>query len=857
MGDTSRGPAPVFAECAIAFVSSSSLTLKLIGDLSTILEDNGAMICEPRRDGSLPIEKVTHIISNTIDFPQFTEAQAVMIPVVTTEWITVSIARRKQAQIRPFSPDPRMIFSEVVVTCADLPETDKESIAGATMALGGQESKDATKMTTHICALSMDHPKVQVALSKGWKGKVVLPHWFDDCFKLGKRIDESPYLLPDPEILKKSPEDDLKIPKNKNLTGATSPTPTYLPLPSDGDVVRPPVTVFQDRHVMLSLDLSITERLTKVVKDIIVNGGGKVVDQVEDCDMFICQYRDGPQYIQAAQSCKDVGNLAWLYWLIVHNDWTSPFRRLLHYPVPKNGIEGFKDLRITVSNYGGEARIYLENLIKASGAEFTKTMKSDNTHLITARDSSEKCKAAPEWGIAVINHLWLEESYAKCKISPINIKKYNHFPPRTNLGEIIGQTFFDESRLREVYYPGGDEKMSPRAKRKRKILEAAEENAYSRGPAEGVVVGQVKSEDVEMDDLQEETESEKPVKKTTTKTLAAVATPIRSRHAGKENETPSVVSTGGRSAKAKAQALLHNMTGDIALYEKEKKRHAKGGTAIWGGKRAADQAEKTNTKAKQSATPEAEDNATTKRPTKKTKPSLPDVEMRIILTGFNRWVGDKNKEDQDRRKLRDMGIQIVQEGQPCDFLVAPHIVRTVKFLCALARGPTVISSAFVEQALEKGERPDVDDYILKDTEAETRYNVDLETSVARAKSNRCKLLVGVPIYCTEKIRNGPDSYKAIAEANGAIFKIYRARSGTTIRPTTAEEEGNAPPEPVYLLSSSAHDERPLWNRFRDMARKGNMEPRVVAPDWLLDVAMAQQVRFDDKFLVENYYADQL
>lgn len=100
-----------------------------------------------------------------------------MIPVVTTQWITISLSRRKQAQIRPFSPDPRLIFAEVVVTCADLPETDKESIAGATMALGGQETKDATRMTTHICALSMDHPKVQVALQKGWKGKVVLPHW--------------------------------------------------------------------------------------------------------------------------------------------------------------------------------------------------------------------------------------------------------------------------------------------------------------------------------------------------------------------------------------------------------------------------------------------------------------------------------------------------------------------------------------------------------------------------------------------------------------------------------------------------------------------------------------------------------
>lgn len=79
--------------------------------------------------------------------------------------------------MRPFSPDPRMIFSEVMVTCADIPPMDKESILGATMALGGQESKDAGKLTTHICALSMDHPKVVGALEKNWKGKIVLPHW--------------------------------------------------------------------------------------------------------------------------------------------------------------------------------------------------------------------------------------------------------------------------------------------------------------------------------------------------------------------------------------------------------------------------------------------------------------------------------------------------------------------------------------------------------------------------------------------------------------------------------------------------------------------------------------------------------
>jgi hypothetical protein len=206
-----------------------------------------------------------------------------------------------------------------------------------------------------------------------------------------------------------------------------------------------------------------------------------------------------------------------------------------------------------------------------------------------------------------------------------------------------------------------------------------------------------------------------------------------------------------------------------------------------------------------------------------------------------------------QRKLRDLGIQIVQEGQPCDCLAAPHIVRTVKFLCALARGPTVISSTFIDKVLESGKVPPIEDFLLKDKKAEKQYKVDLARSAARAKSWRGKLLRGVPIYCTEKIRNGPDSYKAIAEANGAIFKMYRARSGTTIKPTTAEEDGNRDPEPVYLLSSVGPEEKQMWSRFKDMAEKGNMEPRVVAPDWLLDVAMAQEVRFDKKYLVENFF----
>jgi hypothetical protein len=190
--------------CVIAFVTSKQLAAAVIAEVCStrrratsasfqvgaenqadcldfklvqIVKKHGAGTVEPDREGRIPVSQCTHIISNTIDFEEYTEAQAMMIPVVTTAWLKTSIQRGKQAQIRPYSPDPRMIFSNVNMTCADIPATDKETIIGATMALGGMESKDLTRVTTHICALSIDHPKCQQALENGFKCKIVLPHW--------------------------------------------------------------------------------------------------------------------------------------------------------------------------------------------------------------------------------------------------------------------------------------------------------------------------------------------------------------------------------------------------------------------------------------------------------------------------------------------------------------------------------------------------------------------------------------------------------------------------------------------------------------------------------------------------------
>lgn len=356
------------------------------------------------------------------------------------------------------------------------------------------------------------------------------------------------------------------------------------------------------------------------------------METVYEADIYICTYRDGKDYVLASRNGKDVGNLSWLYFLITHNEWTSPFKRLLHYPLPRGGIPGFKDLRITLSNYGGEARVYLENLVVAAGGTFTKSMKQDNTHLITARQNSEKCDAALEWGVAMVNHLWMEESYAKCEIQVLTNPRYTHYPPRTNLGEVIGQTQFNKTILEKKYYPKDPGMTSEEVKLVR-TMKGKDTNALeSKTPAAKEKLQDVGNYDGTSSPLSRSVPSRK---------RASMLTPVTNRLTDKENDTPST--TGSRASKDKALSRLHDLAPDIALYEKEKKRVGKG---IWGGKQAADRSEREMEEARKRTSTSplvTEDDEGSVEPDvkrRKTTSGLPEIQMRLLLTGYKRWLDD-------------------------------------------------------------------------------------------------------------------------------------------------------------------------------------------------------------------------
>lgn len=768
----------------------------------------------------LNLDNINYIITTTTDFPDYYDALDRMLQILKPTWVDVSIATRRLAHPRKHSPDPRLFLSDVVATCADLPESDAEAIAGGILAMGGNYSSKLTSQVTHIIALSMEAETVENARARNMPCLIVLPHWIDDCLRLGKKIDATPYTLPDPEVQGAPATRAPQGKYNEHVVDATHPDPgDLLPDGPHRDDKGKALRVFENKKVLLDRDLEISQYLRGVLTTIVADNRGQVVDQIEEANMLICKHRDGTNFTAGLQRRIDVGNLAWLYYLIVHDIWTSPFRRLLHFPVSRQPLKGFEGLKISLSNYSGEARTYLENLIRATGAECTKTLKQENTHLITAHTQSEKVAAARDWSINVVNHLWLEDSYVKWKMQSVTNTRYTHFPKKTNLGEVVGQTQIDREVVERQFLP--------------KELHDSTSSKIGRRSVSSAKALASPAKDNRQDsrDVPSAARPDGP------------KTPAHPRFApiGKENATPTTA--GSRKSKDAAAAKLHDMTADIALYEKERKRVG----GVTHGRSREDREDRSAPASSRKRSAESDDERSSDPDTsfvKRQRIGPAPIEMHLLISGYRRWIGHAKDETADHKKLRELGIVVTTDPSRATHLAVPSIVRTAKFVCALAYAPMIISSDFIDACLEQEELPDPRKFVLKDAASEKRYGVSLATSLRRARENQQRLLRGHHIFCVERIHGGLETYQAIVEANGGQCTPYRGRH-TTIPSTRAGSDAagvHDAPEEVYLISGDSAEDKKVWSRFVRMAEGNRRTPRIVQPDWLLDTAMCQAIQ---------------
>ena len=776
-----------------------------------------------------------------------------MIHVVKPTWVDQSLKGNKTKNPRTYSPDPALFMSDIIICCGSIPSGDKEAIQGGVLAMGGQYTEQLTKQVTHLISLDLDDQRCQLAISKRLNLKIVLPHWFDDCLKVGRRISERPYTLPDPEILNVELSAAPTARTSQQIRDATTPDPVNEPIPQTPSAqfeAPRAIKAFEGKKVKLAGDLNLNNRLKDIISGMIKNGGGSTTTKINEADIYVCSYRDGDDYVKASQSGKDVGNLSWLYYLITHNQWTNPMRRMMHYPRPRNGIPGFDAFKISISSYTGEARVYLENLVRATGAEFTKTFKQDNTHLVAAHKNSEKCEAAQEWGVNVVNHLWLEESYAKCKLMPISDNRYTYFPSRTNLGEVLGQTEIDRDATEKMFFSAARKPAKPVK------APAAPAVPPADSVAQSLPISRAASDSV--------ARSSPPAEKAKrTRTVDTATTPLPARHLdGKENQTP-----GSRGAKDRALSKLHDSAGDIAAFEKEMKR--KGGVIHGGKRRTEDEVEDWTKKAKggrdsvsskRSADEMEQDNETeeeeTEAPTrgkKAKKDKLEPIKYRMLVSKDERWTGNMEKESKDKAKLRELGLFITEDFKKVDILCAPHAVRTKKFVAAMACGPALVGSSYLDFALKNNKLPPPEKHAMDVRDFEKEHNFKMAEAVERAVQNKHRLFRDWTIFCTEKVPGGFETYKDIIEANGGKCSLWKGRTTNitatkrVINAAAAGEESRNQQEDegdvLYLISDANSKEFANWAKFRDLAKKHDMIPRIVKTEWLLINAMAQYVHW--------------
>jgi hypothetical protein len=164
----------------------------------------------------------------------------------------------------------------------------------------------------------------------------------------------------------------------------------------------------------------------------------------------------------------------------------------------------------------------------------------------------------------------------------------------------------------------------------------------------------------------------------------------------------------------------------------------------------------------------------------------------------------------------------------------------------------------VTQCLAKNEQLNPADFTLVDKPAEKKLNFSLEAAQNRAQENQNRLLRGYRICCVETIRGGFDAFKSIVEANGGECTLFRGRvsmNESRPRPDSedeAEDEDNHPEKnEIYLLSGIAPEQVKLWARFRQMVHEVGKMPRIVNVNWLLDIAMSQEIRWRDEYEVNE------
>lgn len=888
-----------------------------VAEFAKIITSNGGTFHKAATTSDNIPPETTHIVSSLYskELQQSDTVAGEMIPVVKPTWVLDSAKIGVHLPDRPYSPNPENIFSDVLVVIAGLPAGDKAALKAGVNAMGGQATNELTKMVTHVIAYDTNGRECRIAKIHGIK--IVIPQWIDDCLKLNRRLDEAPYLLdtvsgakqdvpasqaePCKTIVssRKSGPFDFTFPPSSryvpnffprlmggNLEGAqidkseTLENSTQLIISS----LEPKSQLFQNHAFYIGSDLCLSTRMEATIMQIIIDCGGQVTTSFTTepkPTVYIGRYRDGDEYVWASRSHMLVGNLVWLYYMVSNKMWTSPLDKLLHYPVPREGIPTLKDVKMSITNYYGDGRAYVIELIETLGADYTREFSPNNSFLVAGAPEGSKFDAARSWNVHVVNHLWLEECFAKWQEMSMSLPQYTHFPRHTvGISEVLGQRKLDEQTLKRFYMTN------------KEIQEELDGEAQPSSP----LVSATASTPAKR--LSESDEDPTPKKQ---KTLQET-TPMRSR----------------RAAAFSAAQKLHKNMEDLNVFQKQlqnkrqnipllpeeiDKRRAEREKAM----KESEEKDKNKKAASVEKKPEEEENQEeqdaqdddaqddhsededesleteaqvitsvrkdtkketkketkvakkeTKKEPKKTKaasrvkeespaarsasPAPPKATMQVVVTGI---ASDMKP---DARTVGKLGIKYTEDVSLATHIISDSVKRTEKFLRAMARDVTFVSEKYLKECVTQGCQVPVDNWLL-DCDG-------FSEAVSRAAVLKGRLFSGLQLnYANQPGMNAIMSIAKDHQAsiNPIELKLGRGKKNNFVVTETYEavvdgvDRGEAPEKPpfVIFICVPGKDEAKWKALFQSHLEEHKAQGLFLSKDWVTHSIIQQELLFGE------------
>ncbi|XP_051920895.1 mediator of DNA damage checkpoint protein 1 isoform X2 [Hippocampus zosterae] len=132
---------------------------------------------------------------------------------------------------------------------------------------------------------------------------------------------------------------------------------------------------------------------------------------------------------------------------------------------------------------------------------------------------------------------------------------------------------------------------------------------------------------------------------------------------------------------------------------------------------------------------------------------------KVLFTGVVDETGE--------RVLARLGGSVANGTADMNCLVADKVRRTVKFMCAVAKGIPIVNIHWLNKSDKAGSLLPPDAFILSDPEQEKKFNFRLKESLRLASSQ--PLFQGYKIHITKSVKPEPHQMRDIISCSGASF----------------------------------------------------------------------------------------